>query len=118
MKQPLGCVMLMGIFISSATGQSSLSIIPAPAQLRPLEGVFEIDGNTVIDADKSVRPLAVQLTAMLSPALGYNLAVESDAPPEANCITLSLRQDLTVLGREGYQLSVTPQNISMPTDAG
>ena len=92
-------------------GQAQILIIPEPVNVQPKSGSFELDSNTVIIADRSTRKLGNQLSHMLTPAMGYKLAVEEGKKGESNAIILSLNPELQGLGKEGYHLTVTQNQV-------
>lgn len=111
MKRTILCAMMTGVLVAVAMGQSAISIIPEPVKLEQSEGSFELGPKTAIVAETEIRDLASQLGQMLSPALGYTLAVKTDADAVSNCIQLKRRTDLASLGSEGYRLTVTKQKV-------
>ncbi len=91
-------------------------IIPRPQQLTPRAGEFALRSTTRIVASPSDSMLAHQFAREVAPATGFALRVEvSDTPGEGrNRIVLQRRSDvdrLVALGREGYTLDVSPQEI-------
>ena len=90
------------------------SIIPQPVKLQPQEGVFEIQPDTLIVADKKAKPLAATLNEMLSPAMGFSLKTVKRSKQKENLIQLRLNSSLeNTLGSEGYNLIVTEKQIQL-----
>lgn len=90
------------------------SIIPQPVILQPQEGVFEIQSDTLIVADKKAKPLAATLNEMLSPAMGFRLKTVKRTKQKENLIQLQLNSSLkNTLGSEGYNLIVTEKQIQL-----
>lgn len=109
---------------SSALGSSDTGTVPAlipwPVALAQGHGSFVLAADSVIVADQDSQGTAAQLAGWLRPATGFPLEIASAAGGAGSIIALVQDKNLTNLGGEGYQLSVTPARIAMaaPTQAG
>jgi hexosaminidase len=88
------------------------AIIPLPAKMELSAGTFTITPETVIVTDEASAITARQLVDYIKPAAGFAPHVTGSTSGNAGA-TITLMQDpsLTRLGKEGYQLTVTPQAI-------
>ena len=94
-----------------AAGGATVSIVPRPVRLTRREGCFNLTRDTVIVAGGSAVGVGRQLSAELAPATGYSLRVVDAPPDDAPAIVLELKEALTLLGKEGYRLSVDPGRV-------
>ncbi len=92
--------------------QKNISIIPEPVQLVKKTGVYLLPKDIVIGAANitAVQFAADYLQKKISQATGYVVKV-SDNSAAANIQLLLNATTNTSIGKEGYELSVTPQNI-------
>lgn len=88
------------------------AVVPVPVKMEVGEGVFALAPDTVIVADQASADTARQLAAYLQPATGFSLKILAE-PPAGGKGMIVLAQDpaLARLGKEGYQLTVTPQAV-------
>ncbi len=103
------CFILTGTY--AQTNNPAIAIIPEPVTLTKTNGVFTLPENIIIEAaphPELKQPLAF-LKERLSIATGSKVTV-SNAPATAT-IQLQLNSTNKTLGKEGYQLSVTPEKI-------
>ena len=111
----IATICLIGLFLPMALATADTpapAIIPLPVKMEVKTGVFTVTPETVIVADEASKATARQLSEFLKPATGFALAVTSQAPADAKAsITLVQDQALARLGKEGYQLIVTPAGI-------
>jgi hexosaminidase len=90
------------------------AIVPLPVKMAVQPGVFTVTPETVIVADAASSATAGQLAESLKPATGFVLTVTAQAPAGAKAsITLLQDQSLARRGREGYQMTVTPEGIRL-----
>ena len=89
------------------------AIVPLPVKMQVTAGVFPLTTDTVIVADAASTVTAQQLAAALAPATGFTLKVTTRADTANSSITLKEDAGLASLGKEGYQLLVTPQAIQL-----
>ncbi len=106
---------LIGLLPALARGAAETvmpAIVPLPVKMEAGDGAFTITAGTVVVTDEASAPTARQLVDYLKPATGMALNVAPRTPP-GNQAVIALAQDqgLAHLGREGYQLTVTPQAI-------
>ncbi len=98
--------------VSTAFGQATPILVPAPVSMQTTAGNFSIGPSTRIVADEAARGEADRLIDDLAPAMGFRLNL-GDATGTSD-IVLSLdaaRQGR--LGPEGYSLEVTPGRIDL-----
>lgn len=88
----------------------NIAIIPQPVSLKTLKGEFRLTAQTAIGYGQSAaRPVAEMLADRLNVATGFRLKVQ-----ERGLIQLKLNdKPNATLGKEGYALEVTPQNIRL-----
>lgn len=109
------CLLLCCLTSLVAPGQVSptgIAIIPEPVAVVPQPGVFSLPVNVVIEAGNQAGMTTVVdfLKERLSIPTGSQVTVSASAPRAT--IRLQLNpSDNPVIGKEGYQLSVTPRNI-------
>ncbi len=92
---------------------SEPAILPQPANLALLEGVFLLTFQTVILTNDQTQAIGRLLAETLAPALGFSLPVLAQAPSDQPAIILRLDKTLNHLGNEGYTLQATPQQITI-----
>jgi hexosaminidase len=89
------------------------SIIPVPAEMKPLPGQFVLTretGVSILSKDQQVTRLGDYLSKKISTATGFNLAVGSTS--KNNVIVLHLNDKPNgKIGKEGYSLKVTENGI-------
>lgn len=98
-------------------------LIPVPVSARPLPGKFDLTPETVIQiasGGEDVKRIARYLADRLFPATGYKLKVKSAGQPAKGVIRLATTRADPTLGDEGYELTVTPEqiNLTAPKPAG
>lgn len=93
------------------------AIIPRPAALVEDGGTFSLSAGTVIAVEPGnaeVKAVGQYLADALKPATGYALPVQDAGATSARgSISLSLSGADAGLGEEGYQLSITPDLVSL-----
>ncbi len=103
-------------FASTTLAQSAtaLAIIPEPVSITKGSGTFLLPQNIVIEAASSseIKNVTDYLQKRISVATGSKFSVRSSALT-ATIKLLINRQPNTVLGKEGYQLSVSPKSITI-----
>lgn len=92
--------------------QQTISIIPEPVQMSQKTGLFQLPNTINISAseNKEVQFAASLLKKKLSTATGYMVKLSSNAATANIQLVLNTTANNT-LGKEGYQLSVTPESI-------
>ncbi|KYP13329.1 family 20 glycosylhydrolase [Flavihumibacter sp. CACIAM 22H1] len=115
------CYWLVSIFFVLAgklliaqnpVGNKQVSIIPAPMETKLGTGIFQILPSTIIQLNGKEAELAAAATffnSQLKRIAGYSL---STGTAGTNFIEFSLKE-LPALNKEGYQLSVQPNRISI-----
>jgi len=89
------------------------ALVPKPVRVEMKHGSFVLSEKTVLVAGAGARGEARQLADALKTPTGFRLRVASGRP-RAGCIVLTLDRSLASrLGTEGYQLSVTPERVSI-----
>jgi hexosaminidase len=103
-----------GIFLFAATfGQvasTQIAIIPEPVTITKGTGMFLLPGNVVIEAPSTPEMKGVTdfLTKRFSAATGSKVSVGNTSPTIRLLINKTANN---TIGKEGYQLSVTPNNV-------
>lgn len=93
--------------------ESQIGVIPQPVEMKVQAGEFNLSKDSVILTDDSLSSLARQLSCRLGLATGYALPVLTKKSAKGNHIVLRLDRQLSRLSREGYQLTVTPKQVSI-----
>ena len=94
------------------------AILPAPVKIEAGTGTFTLDAATLVVADAASAETARQLVEYLKPATGFALPIIKDAPGAGKkVIALAEDKQMARLGREGYRLVVTPQEIRVSGSA-
>lgn len=105
----LACLFsLMGSF-----AQDKISIIPEPVMLKANPGYFILPSTVTISADENdgLKTTLSLLAARLSMPTGYHVTEKKSGGGQ---IQISLNKTANpALGNEGYQLSVTPQKVTI-----
>lgn len=103
-----------GIFLFAATfGQvasTQIAIIPEPVTITKGTGMFLLPGNVVIEAPSTPEMKGVTdfLTKRFSAATGSKVSVGNTSPTIRLLINKTANN---TIGKEGYQLSVKPNNV-------
>lgn len=102
---------------SLASNLSKTNLIPKPVSVQATGGNFELQNNAVIliaEDAKELQPVAQYLANMLNPATGLNITVQvSGDKPATNFIQLETAISNNQLGKEGYELAITKENIHL-----
>ncbi|HEV8080020.1 MAG TPA: beta-N-acetylhexosaminidase [Chitinophagaceae bacterium] len=93
---------------------NEIAIIPEPVSLTKVTGQFTLSQNTVIvaAATQEIKEITRFLKEKLSTATGMQVSVQNNAPTAAIKLVLNKTTDAAI-GNEGYNLSVTPANITI-----
>jgi hexosaminidase len=118
-------ILILAFFVSGCQSKQEnlflgdIAILPKPLQVTVNDGFFEITNDTKIIVDSETGPLGDMLGTILSPSMGFELAI-SDGSPVRNSIQLSLDPSLEELEEEGYLLTVDKKGvlIEAPARAG
>jgi len=90
-----------------------VSIVPLPESLTVGTGRFTLAASTAVWADAATAGIARRFAAAIAPATGLNLAVRVGGTPTGRAIVLRRDARLTRLGAEGYELTVTPRQVTI-----
>jgi hexosaminidase len=100
----------------------SSSIVPFPAQINVLEGMFRLQSTTFILVDPFSESTGALLAERLRRATGYDFPLRrwAEGVNQSGAITLTAQDSDTRLGPEGYEVAVTPDQIAIraPGSAG
>jgi hexosaminidase len=101
-------------FAQSATGDPPVvSIVPVPESLTVRTGQFTLTAGTVVWADAATADVARRFAAWVAPATGFALAVRVGGTPTGRAVILRRDARLTRLGAEGYELTVSPRQVTI-----
>jgi len=102
---------------ASAQQRQSISIIPQPVSVDPGSGTFTLNANTTISVgDPSLKQVAAYLASRLSQPTGFSINAAESPAATAGTIRLMLSAQKSNK-KEAYQLSVTPQNVTITADS-
>ncbi len=90
-----------------------VSIVPVPESLTVGSGRFTLTAGTVVWADAATADVARRFAALVAPATGFALPVRVGGTPAGRAIVLRRDTRLTRLGAEGYELTVTPRQVTV-----
>lgn len=109
---------LICLFISviacSQNNNTGIAIIPEPVNIVQNTGVFSLPENIVIEAgtQPEIKQTVLILQDRLSVPAGAHVTVSNSAPAAAIRLVLNETNNAQI-GKEGYQLSVTPKQITI-----
>ncbi len=88
-------------------------IVTTPQEMSLSDGTFAIGADTLIVYDDSadLRRIARQLAAILEPATGFDIELTANPPRSDNVIRLAIQETGLPLGREGYEMTVSPNSV-------
>jgi len=107
---------LFCLFISvvafSQTNEAGIAIIPEPVNIVKTTGVFILPKNITIEAGSQpeLQQAILILKNRLSVSAGMNVSVSTSAPAATIRLVLNNTQNAEI-GKEGYQLSVSPKQV-------
>ena len=112
MKKILSLALCCSTTAITFSQQQPISIIPEPVQMAQKPGKFQLPKTINISSsgNKEVQFAATQLQKKISTATGYIVKLSADAATANIQLVLNTNAN-NKLGKEGYQLSVTPKNI-------
>jgi hexosaminidase len=90
-----------------------MDVIPFPSFVEVRQGEFRLSGETVILTDVPNCRNALYLQSLLATPTGFPLQVHTSEQALKNSICLRLDPGLTSLGREGYSLEVSPEEMTV-----
>lgn len=114
MKKGLSLLLLCLIYTVSF-GQTNVAIIPEPVSITTHDGHFTLPENIIIEApgQSDLTQTVAFLKESLSVPTGYSTSIVHKSASNAS-IRLELNKTANQkIGKEGYTLSVTPQNITI-----
>lgn len=91
-----------------------LPVIPKPAKMERLDGVFRLTGETkiIVENGDLLLPIARQLAQAIQQLTGREPAIHQEATREArHDILLTTAEAKAELGDEGHELAVSPEMI-------
>ncbi len=114
MKKRIGLLfsLLITVIAFGQNNTTGIAIIPEPVNIVQNTGVFALPGNITIEAG-SLPELKETITILknrLSVPTGLPVTVSNSAPAAAVRLVLNTTQNAKI-GKEGYQLSVTPKQV-------
>jgi hexosaminidase len=108
---------LIGASQSFATDLTKAALIPKPVSTVAGTGHFELKANAVIRIEEKsteMQKVAGYLAGVLNPATGFNIKIQDDGDtPSSNCILLVTGVKNDKLGQEGYELTITREQIRL-----
>ena len=124
MRYPLFMLLCMAAILnifSSNTTLASLnlekqSIIPKPVKVKETGSFFQVTPNarvTVNQDSEEMKRIAGYLAQLLRPATGFDWQVQHRSSALAGDIHLVVSNNLSKLGREGYQLKITRKSVTL-----
>ena len=102
----------MSLFTFGQTGKTEVAIIPEPVTVIENAGHFSLPQNVVIEVgtQPEMKEIITFLKARLSVPTGIPVIVKNIAPSATIKLILNKKAD-KIIGKEGYQLLVSPKNI-------
>src|SRR3954465_11896773 len=110
--------LLLSLFIAFASfsqnTKTDIAIIPEPVNVVKNAGVFVLPKAITIEAGSQpeLRQAIVFLKNHLSVPTGFSVSVSSSAPAATVRLVLNRSQNAEI-GKEGYQLSVAPKQVTI-----
>ena len=92
------------------------SVVPIPVSVKPADGVFQLCKNARISVDsdsKEILGVGNYLAQRLRPATGFALPVVASGKGEKGGIRLTVAGASASMGREGYQIEVTSDDVTV-----
>ncbi len=105
----IACLLPVVVFCQA---DKAISIIPVPVTIKKTSGYFVLPAQVTISGaqNTNLKQVSSPLSDRLSTAAGIAVSVSTNATSATIQFVLNTNTDAQ-LGTEGYQLSVTPQNI-------
>lgn len=102
---------------SSASDLTKAGIIPKPVSVTATGSYFDFKKDVVIRIAENatdLQPVAQYLANLLNPATGLNFNVQTSGDmPASNYILLETSANNSKLGQEGYELTISKENIRL-----
>jgi hexosaminidase len=109
MKKNILLIVLIAL-LASCSKPGEISLIPQPVDVKPVKGSFRIKASSSVTYDNpSSKTVADMLTAKINAASGFSLAADEGKKGKIQLNLLAVKNSL--LGTEGYALSVSSKNI-------
>ncbi len=93
------------------------TVIPRPVSVHAMRGTFRLSAGTNIyvePATDEIKAIGQYLADHVNPATGFTLKVQAaNGVPAMGSISLNLTGADPALGSEGYQLTITPEQVSL-----
>ncbi|MCW3089682.1 MAG: beta-N-acetylhexosaminidase [Ferruginibacter sp.] len=105
---------LVGIMTGAQPLNGRVAILPEPVKMVQHDGFFQLPAKILIEApaDAALQPTLTFLKQRLSSPTGYSVSVSAQAATAQIRLVLNKTAD-QVIGKEGYQLLVTPTIITI-----
>ena len=106
-------MLLVSVMTIAQTNSQKISLIPLPVSLQETGGSFTLPGNIVVASNNQspeVLQVIKQFSDKISTATGYKVQTGGNLPTIS--FNIHNKPD-TVLGNEGYHLTVTDKDISI-----
>lgn len=114
MKKSFGFLfcLLISVIAFSQINNTGIAIIPEPVNIVQNTGVFSLAGNVTIEAGSQpeLKETITILKNRLSIPTGLPVTVNNSAPAATVRLVLNTTPNAAI-GKEGYQLSVTPKQV-------
>jgi hexosaminidase len=106
--------LFISVIACSQNNNTGIAIIPEPVNIVQNTGVFSLPENIVIEAgtQPEIKQTVLILQHRLSVPAGAHVTVSNSAPAAAIRLVLNETNNAQI-GKEGYQLSVTPKQITI-----
>ena len=95
---------------------SNIHIIPKPVSLSISSGKFNLTDKTIIFSDHNLLGISEFLKNLISNATGFNVEIKEfkkSATTIKNSIILSINEEISNLGTEGYRIRVSPLEVKI-----
>jgi hexosaminidase len=86
------------------------ALVPRPMRMELQPGNWTLDRSTRLSATGPAVAEASKLADMLAAPLGWRLPL-AEGPPRPGDVVFSLEDPRADLGAEGYEISITPENV-------
>lgn len=108
-------IFTMSLPLIAQQASPAFRLIPEPVSLQAGEGTFVLNPSNAIHIPANhseLRKIADYLALKVRPATGFDLKISESVTPSGILLALNKKADAQ-LGKEGYQLEVTPQQVSI-----
>ena len=108
------CLCLVSVTSFAQDTTNEIAIIPQPVTLVKNTGHFSLPQNIIIESPSlpEMKEVITFLSNRLSVPTGIPVVVKNSDPSAAIQLILNKKED-NIIGKEGYNLSVTPANINI-----